>query len=123
MSIEDKNPYNFYNHIENIEMSLNWLKTIHVHTLSDREYSDKEFQDLKTKVEDQAKQLYDYELDLNGLRLEIEHYKSKVYNLEHTIKIKEKEISLLKEIDEHLVDTQKRYNKIPWIFRKLSGAE
>lgn len=123
MSIEDKNPYNFYNHIENIEMSLNWLKTIHVHTLSDREYTDKEFQDLKTKTEDQAKQLYEYELDLNGLRLEIEHYKSKMYDLEHKLKLKDTEADFLKRADEYLVDTQRKYNKIPWIFRKLSGAE
>jgi len=115
MSIEDKNPYNFYNHIENIEMSLNWLKTIHVHTLSDREYTDKEFQDLKTKTEDQTKQLYEYELDLNGLRLEIEHYKSKMYDLEKKLQIKDKEADLLREVDEYLVDTQRKYNKIPWI--------
>ena len=103
----EKNPYNFYDHIETIEQSLNWLKTIHVHSLSDKEFTAKEHYELKERVADLEKQVEEYELDLNGLRLEI----------------KQKEVDFLSATDEYLINTQNRYNKIPWIFRKLFGAE
>ena len=119
----EKNPYNFYDHIETIEQSLNWLKTIHVHSLSDKEFTAKEHYELKEKVADLEKQVEEYELDLNGLRLEIEHYKSLQCSLESRLEIKQKEVDFLNATDEYLINTQNRYNKIPWIFRKLFGAE
>lgn len=120
---DEKNPYNFYNHIENIEQSLEWLKTIHVHTLSDREFTSKEYYELKEKVDELENQVQEYELDLNGLRLEIEHYKMLQCDLETRLEIKQKEVNFLSQTDEYLIDTQQRYNKIPWIIRKLFGAE
>ena len=119
----EKNPYNFYDHIETIEQSLNWLKTIHVHSLSDKEFTAKEHYELKEKVDELDGQVQEYELDLNGLRLEIEHYKMLQCDLETKLEIKQKEIDFLTQTDEYLVDTQHRYNKIPWIIRKLFGAE
>ncbi len=113
----------FYDHIEIIQQSLNRLEDIYKETLVNKEFTSKEHYQLKEKVDELDSQIQEYELDLNGLRLEIEHYKMLQCDLETRLEIKQKEVNFLSQTDEYLIDTQHRYNKIPWIIRKLFGAE
>lgn len=113
----------FYDHLEIIQQSLNRLDDIYKETRVNKEFTSKEHYQLKEKVDELDSQVQEYELDLNGLRLEIEHYKMLQCDLETRLEIKQKEVDFLNQTDEYLIDTQRRYNKIPWIIRKLFGAE
>ena len=109
--------------VEIIKDSIDRIEEVSKKSITDKAFIYKENYELKEKVDELEKQIEEYELDLNEFRLEIEHYKMLQCDLETKLEIKQKEIDFLTQTDEYLVDTQHRYNKIPWIIRKLFGAE
>lgn len=131
---EERNKYNFYNHLEDIKKSLDWLQTIHVYEVNNRAYASPE--NVK-KLEDQValldKQILEYEIQVKDLDDELEELQgsfkhltldfSKVASeneiLRSKLKIMESENALLKSIDETVLKNAEAYNKLPKFIRKF----
>ena len=131
---EERNQYNFYNHLEDIKKSLDWLQTIHVYEVNNRAYASPE--NVK-KLEDQValldKQVLEYEIQVKDLDDELEElqasYKSLTTDfntvaaengiLKSKLRITESENGLLKSIDETVLKNAEAYNKLPKFIRKF----
>lgn len=110
-------------YVEIIKDGIDRIEEVSKKSLTDKAFIYKENYELKEKVDELEKQIEEYELDLNEFRLEIEHYKMLQCDLKTKLEIKQKEVDFLSQTDEYLIDTQRRYNKIPWICKKLFGVE
>ena len=109
----EDNKFNFYQHLDNIKDSIEWLKTIHVYDLSERSRNTNLINDLKIKLD---------ESELYQAGLEMQNCKSDNCYLKHQLEIKEKEVELLKSADEYLSEVVEKYNKIPRFVKWLFGA-
>ena len=118
----EDNKFNFYQHLDNIKDSIEWLKTIHVYDLSERSRNTNLINDLKIKLDESEKQCYAYELELYQAGLEMQNCKSDNCYLKHQLEIKEKEVELLKSADEYVSEVVEKYNKIPRFVKWLFGA-
>lgn len=126
---EEKNNYNFYNHIEDIKTSLQWLETIHVEEIQNRndshvtpEYVNK----LENQIAFLDKQILEYEVEIKNTDDELEKFQMEYKKLQaenstnkSKIKVLEAENSLLKNIDEVVLKTAESYNKLPKLLRRI----